>query len=114
VQDFPVSINISLEHVIASRDGGGFFGITDVALAQLHLKRRTVLSLPHFLFLITALEHTDLVALVPSRLVQGNDRLKVFEPPLEVPGFEMVMVWPERVHREQAHQWLREHILSSI
>lgn len=103
-----------LEHVIASPDGGGFFGVTDAALAQLHLTRRTVLSLPHFLFLTTVLERTDLVALVPSRLVQGNDRLKVVEPPLEVPGFEMVMVWPERVHREPAHQWLREHILSSI
>lgn len=103
-----------LEHVIVSPDGGGFLGVTDVALAQLDLKRRTVLSLPHFLFLTKVLEHTDLVALVPSRLVQGQDRLKVVEPPLEVPGFEMVMVWPERVHREPAHQWLREHILSSI
>ncbi|MDR6983458.1 DNA-binding transcriptional LysR family regulator [Rheinheimera pacifica] len=103
-----------LEHVIVSPDGGGFLGVTDVALAQLHLKRRTVLSIPHFLFLTSVLEHTDLVALVPSRLVQGRDGLKVVESPLEVPGFEMVMVWPERVHREPAHQWLREHIISSI
>lgn len=103
-----------LEHVIVSPDGGGFVGVTDVALAQLHLTRKIVLSLPHFLFLTAVLEHTDLVALVPSRLVEGKETLRVVEPPLELQGFEMVMVWPERVHRDPAHQWLREHIASSL
>lgn len=103
-----------LEHVIASPEGGGFQGVTDTALSDLGVTRRVVLSLPHFLFLTAVLERTDLVALVPSRLAQGNASLRVVEPPLEVPGFEMVMVWPERVHRDPAHQWLRNHIASGI
>jgi DNA-binding transcriptional LysR family regulator len=103
-----------LEHVIASPEGGGFQGVTDTALSELGVTRRVVLSLPHFLFLIAVLERTDLVALVPSRLVQGNAALRLVEPPLEVPGFEMVMLWPERVHQDPSHQWLRKHIASEV
>ncbi|WP_434029036.1 hypothetical protein [[Pseudomonas] boreopolis] len=40
--------------------------------------------------------------------------MKAVEAPLEVAGFEMVMLWPERVHRDPAHRWLRECIASSV
>lgn len=103
-----------LDHVIVSPDGGGFHGVTDTALAERGLTRRVALSVPHFLFLSAVLASTDMVATVPSRLVSGNAALQVVEPPLDVPGFEMLMLWPERVHREPAHQWLREHIASSV
>lgn len=103
-----------LDHVVVSPDGGGFQGVADLELAQRGMARRVVLSLPHFLFLVAVLERTELVALVPSRLVQGNALLRLVEPPLEVPGFEMVMVWPERVHRDPAHRWLRESIASAV
>lgn len=103
-----------LEHVIVSPDGGGFHGVTDTALAERSMQRRVVLSVPHFLFLGAVLASSDLVAMVPSRLVRGNAALQVVEPPLNVPGFEMLMLWPERVHRDPAHQWLRELIASSV
>ncbi|MFC0710564.1 LysR family transcriptional regulator [Azorhizophilus paspali] len=103
-----------LDHVIVSPDGGGFHGVTDTALAELGMTRRVALSVPHFLFLVSVLTSTDLVAMVPSRLVRDNDALQVVEPPLEVPGFEMLMLWHERVHRDPAHQWLREHIVKSL
>ncbi|CAM3732726.1 LysR family transcriptional regulator [Bordetella tumulicola] len=103
-----------LDHVIVSPDGGGFHGVTDTALAERGMTRRVVLSVPHFLVLNTVLASTDMVAMVPSRLVSGNAALQVVEPPLDVPGFEMLMLWPERVHREPAHQWLRERIASSV
>ncbi len=103
-----------LDHVIVSTDGGGFHGSTDTALAQLGLARRVVLSVPHFLFLKSVLATTDLVAMLPSRLVRDASDMKVVEPPVEVPGFEMLMLWHERSHRDPAHQWLREHIASSV
>ena len=103
-----------LEHAIVSPAGGGFHGVTDTVLAGLGMTRRVALSVPHFLFLASALASTDLVALVPSRLVLGNPVLQVVEPPIEVPGFEMLMLWHERVHRDQAHQWLREHIAKTL
>ncbi|CAI2417987.1 Symbiotic regulator homolog 1 [Serratia proteamaculans] len=103
-----------LEHVMVSPDGGGFFGITDKVLAEAGLTRRVVLSVPHFLFVMSVLANSDLVAMLPSRLVRNNSSLQVVEPPIEVPGFEMTMLWHERSHRDPAHQWLREHIVAAV
>ncbi|MGF6837226.1 DNA-binding transcriptional LysR family regulator [Paraburkholderia youngii] len=103
-----------LEHVIVSPDGGGFFGVTDETLAKLGLARKVVLSVPHFLFMQSVLASTDLVGMLPARLVRGSDTLRMVEPPVEVPGYEMAMLWHERVHRDPAHQWLREFIAASV
>jgi DNA-binding transcriptional LysR family regulator len=103
-----------LEHVVVSPDGGGFRGITDEALAWLGLSRRVVLSVPHFLFVRSVLATTDLVAMLPSRLVRDTSGLQLVEPPVDVAGYEMSMLWHERSHRDPAHQWLREHIANSV
>ncbi|MEX3895748.1 DNA-binding transcriptional LysR family regulator [Paraburkholderia youngii] len=103
-----------LEHVIVSPDGGGFFGVTDETLAKVGLARKVVLSVPHFLFMQSVLASTDLVGMLPARLVRGSDTLRMVEPPVEVPGYEMAMLWHERVHRDPAHQWLREFIAASV
>ncbi|WP_343733261.1 LysR family transcriptional regulator [Duganella sp.] len=103
-----------LEHVIVSPDGGGFSGVTDKVLADAGMARRVALSVPHFLFVISALTSTDLVAMAPERLVRHNPALRVVAPPVAVPGYEMTMLWHERSQRDPAHQWLREHIAASI
>ncbi|EIC83277.1 LysR family transcriptional regulator [Serratia sp. M24T3] len=103
-----------LEHVMVSPDGGGFYGITDKVLSECGLKRKVVLSVPHFLFVLSALATTDLVAMLPARLIGNNPALQIFEPPLEVPGFEMAMLWHERSHRDPAHQWLRDFFVSAL
>lgn len=104
----------ALEHVIVSPDGGGFHGVTDDTLAEAGLTRRVALSVPHFLFVIAALARTDMVAMLPERLVRGNGALRMVEPPVDVPGYEMAMLWHERSHRDPAHQWLREHIAAAL
>ncbi|HEU4536120.1 MAG TPA: LysR family transcriptional regulator [Polyangiaceae bacterium] len=103
-----------LEFAIVSPNGGGFRGTADTLLETMGLKRQVVLSVPHFLFLLSAVTHSDLVALVPSRLAAGAPGLRVVEAPLDVPGFEMAMVWHERVHRDPAHVWLRELVVDSL
>ncbi|MDT3250392.1 LysR family transcriptional regulator [Serratia sp. root2] len=103
-----------LEHVVVSPDGGGFFGNTDSVLSEAGLQRRVVLSVPHFLFIMSVLASSDLVAMLPWRLVRNNRALQVVEAPIEVPGFEMAMLWHERSHRDPAHQWLREHIVAAV
>lgn len=103
-----------LDHVIVSPDGGGFYAATDAALAKRGMERRVSLSVSNFLIVSAVLTNSDLVAMMPWRLVRGNAALQVVEPPLEVPEFEMLMLWPERVHRDRAHQWLRTHIASLV
>ncbi|MEY8709878.1 LysR family transcriptional regulator [Mangrovibacter phragmitis] len=103
-----------LDHAMVSPDGGGFRGITDTFLMEQGITRKVSLSVPHFLFLCAVLANTDMVAMVPWRLVRENIALQVIPLPFEVPGFEMLMLWPERVHRDPAHKWLREHIANQI
>ncbi|MGB8664203.1 MAG: LysR substrate-binding domain-containing protein, partial [Serratia inhibens] len=83
-------------------------------LSEAGLQRRVVLSVPHFLFIMSVLASSDLVAMLPWRLVRNNRALQVVEAPIEVPGFEMAMLWHERSHRDPAHQWLREHIVAAV
>lgn len=103
-----------LDHVIVSPDGGGFVGVTDTTLARAGLQRRVMLSVPHFTFVREVLLRTDLVAMLPSRSLASCAGLKAIEPPVEVPGYEMVMLWHERSHRDPSHQWLRERIATTI
>ncbi|MCZ3474520.1 LysR substrate-binding domain-containing protein, partial [Klebsiella pneumoniae] len=72
------------------------------------------LTTTHFLFMLETLRNSDLVAVLPERLVRGQSGLVVVEPPLAVAGFEMLMLWHERWHRDPAHQWLRQFIVNSL
>lgn len=100
-----------LDHVVVSPEGGGFRGITDTVLESRGRKRRVVLSVPHFLFIPELLARTDLVAMLPSRLLSAYaDRLRICAPPLDIPGYEMAMIWHERSSLDPAHAWLREQI----
>lgn len=103
-----------LEHVIVSPEGGGFQAATDDALAARGLTRNVVLSVPHFLFMLDALARTDLVAVLPERLVATTGALQVVDPPLDLPGFDMLMLWHERLHRDPGHKWLRQQVLAVL
>jgi DNA-binding transcriptional LysR family regulator len=104
----------ALEHVVVSPEGGGFRGPTDTALEALGLSRRVVLSLPHFTVALATIASTDLVAMLPSRLVRGVADLQVTQAPLAVPGYEMAMGWHERSHRDAGHRWLRQQVAAAM
>jgi DNA-binding transcriptional LysR family regulator len=102
-----------LDHVVVSPEGGGFRGITDTVLESRGRKRRVVLSVPHFRFVAEIVARTDLVAMLPSRLLQDcTDRLRVCAPPLDIPGYDMAMIWHERASLDPAHTWLREQVIA--
>lgn len=103
-----------LEFVMVSPDGGGFSAATDTALAKLGRSRRVVLSVPHFLFMHETLANSDLVAVLPERLVRHDSYLAVIDLPLEVPGFDILLLWHERLHRDPAQQWLRQQIVAAL
>jgi hypothetical protein len=51
--------------------------------------------------------------LLPARLataLAGPLRLATFEPPVEVPGFEMAMFWHDRHDSDPAHAFVRQEI----
>jgi len=98
----------SLEHIVASVTGG-FSARIDAALAAHGRERRARLAVPYFLLVPEIVAHSDMISTLPERLARGYaDRLRVLEPPLEIPGFTVGEVWHERNQREPAQQWLRE------
>lgn len=103
----PLDRFCALDHVLVSYSGSRFSGVTDRALAALGRERRVVLSVTSFLVLPDILRTSDLVAVVPSRLVEGVEGLAVLDPPLRIPGFTKTAAWHERVHRDAGHRWLR-------
>ena len=103
----------ALDHALVSYAGDPFHGVTDAALAQRGLQRRVSLSVKRFLVLPEILRSTDLVAVVPSRLVAGVEGLKLLPPPLEITGFTKTAAWHERTHRDPAQRWLRQLLFAT-
>ncbi|QFI56383.1 LysR family transcriptional regulator [Aeromonas simiae] len=103
----------ALDHALVSYSGGGLSGSTDRALAELGLRRRVALSVPSFLVLLEVLRGSDLLAMMPRRLVDGVSGVCVVPAPLWVPGFTKVMAWHERTHSNPAQRWLRELLLET-
>lgn len=105
----------TLEHVVVSPAGGGFETPTDAALAALGQRRKVVLSAASFLFVPDLVARTDLVALVPERLVRGRaEALSVVPCPFPLDGFQVEMAWHERNHTHPAQRWLREQLVDAV
>lgn len=100
------------DHALVSYVGGSFSGVTDKSLAVLGRSRRVTLSVCSFLVLPEILRVSDLISVVPRRLTHNLPGLSVLPPPLAIQGFNKIVVWHERTHRDVGHRWLRELLFS--
>ena len=99
----------SLEHIQVSVRGAGFSTRTDRALAAVGRKRRVRLAVPHYLLVPEIVARSDMISALPERLARGYaNKLRIFEPPLDIEGFTVGQIWHERNQRDPAQQWLRE------
>jgi DNA-binding transcriptional LysR family regulator len=98
----------ALDHALVSSSDGAFEGVTDEALAKVGKARRVTVSVTSFLILPELLMHSDLIAVVPSRLALGQAGLSVMKPPVEIPGFSKMLVWHERTDRDAGLEWVRD------
>ena len=96
------------EHVLVSPSGGAFAGPVDEALARKGHRRRVRLSVPSFALVPDLLAGSDLLSVLPERLVAGRRDLRTTRPPLGPVPVEMVAVWHPRLTEDPAHRWLRE------
>ncbi|MCB4767750.1 LysR family transcriptional regulator [Ancylobacter sp. Lp-2] len=105
----PITVDrlCQLDHALVSLTGERFWGVTDDALAKLGRQRRVVFTVTSFLVLASVLRTTDLIAVVPRRLVGGVDGIVMREPPVDIPGFTKVAAWHDRSHRDPGHRWAR-------
>ena len=98
-------------HLLVSPFRGSATGPTDDALAAIGRRRTIGLVVPDFSVVGALLERTDLVAVLPERLVGTMRRdLQSFDPPVRVAGFSLCAYWPPRLDASQLHRWLCNEI----
>lgn len=97
----------ALDHALVSYTGERFRGVTDDALARQGRRRHVAVSVTSFLVLAEVLRSTDLIAVVPKRLMAKAAGLTLVEPPIKIPGFTKLAVWHERTHHDVGHRWVR-------
>lgn len=101
-----------LEHVIVSPSGGRFRTPVDDALAALGHQRTVVMSAASFLFVPKMVSTSDMVALVPRRLLQSySDQLTIVDIPWLSEHFDVGLIWHERSHGHAGQRWLRDLII---
>ncbi|WP_427162532.1 LysR family transcriptional regulator [Aliinostoc sp. HNIBRCY26] len=91
-------------------------GEIDKVLAKYHLQRRVMLTTPHLLILPAVISSSDLVTVIPSRLVTpfaDQNTLEIFELPVQTEPWMISMLWSKLTNQDQASIWLRQ-ILQSI
>ncbi|MEQ1572414.1 MAG: LysR substrate-binding domain-containing protein, partial [Myxococcota bacterium] len=75
--------------------------------------RRVGLTVPSFALAPYAVAGTDLVLAAPRELVAPlceRFGLALAPLPLPVPPIPVVMTWPERLHADAGHRWLRDRV----
>jgi DNA-binding transcriptional LysR family regulator len=92
-------------------------GYIDDLLAKQGLRRRIVLTVPHFLVAPFIVANSDLVLTAPVRLLDPFVkllRLRRLELPLKLAGYKLSQVWAARSRDDEAHRWLRSTIAQAL
>jgi DNA-binding transcriptional LysR family regulator len=85
----------------------------DRALAAIGKRRHVTLRVPYYLLAPHILEQTDHVATLSAsgaEILAKMARLRVVEPPIELPSYKFSQIWQNSHNDDQAHTWLRERI----
>lgn len=110
-QALDVAAFCALPHVTIEPVSAQIYNVQiDAALEPHGLRRNVLMIKPSFLALPFVLETSDMVASVPARFARRMTRMAAVEPfdlPLELPLFDVRMLWHPRTDHSPAHEWLR-------
>ena len=104
---------VAVPHMLISRTGSNV-GIIDQKLAELGMERRIKLIVPHFLSAPLIVAKTDMILSLPYRIAEQFTKfapLAIFPVPLELPDYDLCMIWHPLRDKDPAHQWLRDKII---
>ncbi len=103
---------LECKHILITwREAGT--GLIDDCLARAGLQRNISLVLPNFLTTPWILEKTDLLLCLPRRIADKFVQLaplKILPVPIDLPPYELMMLWRPCHERDRAHMWLRERL----
>ena len=105
-----------LEHILISPQGD-LYGVVDQELAKKKLTRHIACGVSNFHSPAKIVERSDYIVTVPTRIAKSYAeyyKVRVIDPPLAIPGFQLFAVWHGRTHQSPQHQWMRQQIAKSI
>ncbi|MGK5077288.1 LysR family transcriptional regulator [Janthinobacterium sp. HLX7-2] len=79
-------------------------------LLRQRIERRVVLSTPHFMSIPFLIAASDLVATVPRAVGESFAQfaaIRLVEPPLEIPRFDLKQHWHRKYAKDGSNAWLR-------
>lgn len=79
----------------------------DVELLHRGLSRRVGVVVPNFQMVPALLRGSDMIAMLPSRVIPDDGELVCFAPPIPVPGFPLHLAW----HRRRAKDNALQHVV---
>lgn len=103
----------SLEH-LQVRDGSRSQEMYESHLANMGIERNIVLQMSHYMSMAAIIERSDLVVVLPrtvANLYAQHSAVRLIEPPVEIPPYNLKHHWHARYHKDPRHLWLRKHIL---
>lgn len=100
---------LSMGHAVVKAEGRSQ-EVFEQLLARKRIERRVVLSTPHFMSIPFVIASSDLVATVPRAVGESFAQLaaiKLVEPPMDIPGFDLKQHWHRKYAKDGANAWLR-------
>jgi len=97
-------------HVVV-RSGSRSPSAVEVALERKGTSRRVGLTVPGFLLGPRAVVHSNLLFTAPHIVARDAEQtfgLVAVDPPLEIPGVHVAVMWHERWDADPGHTWFRE------
>ena len=105
---------VAVPHMLISRTGSNM-GVIDQKLTELGLERRIKLIVPHFLSAPLIVAETDMILSLPYRIAEQFKKfapLEIFPVPIELPAYDLCMIWHPLFDKDPAHLWLRDKIIA--
>lgn len=100
---------LAVGHAVVKPEGRSHEAFEQV-LAKNRIKRRIVLSVPHFMSIPFIVASTDLLVTVPAALGEKFKTIadiRLIYPPVEVPTVDLRQHWHRKFHRDEANIWIR-------
>ncbi len=104
-----------LDHIVVAPLGQPG-SVADRVLAEQGLTRRVVVTTPHWLVAPMLVLNSDMICTIAegiARTLAPYLPIRILKPPIEMPGFELEMVWHRRADEDPAQRWLRDRVRES-
>ena len=101
---------------VAVRTEGRSQEVIEQTMKELGILRDVILTIPHFLGLLSIVPQTELISVVAVALApafQHQEGIKVHPLPFDTPRVDVSQIWHRRYHKDPANQWLRELVHNS-